>query len=152
MVELGDQFVGLADVQVQLVGQLALAHAVHQPQANGLGRLAANACHVGHHLVKVRIRVFPISVYHYIGPRQIQEACIVDQQSRFLRTKVIGCPKLTFLRQEQVAHHWANDFVAGGHLLEVGVGHGQPSCNRAPIVTAHLVDVWVDASCLGAEL
>ena len=41
--------------------------------------------------------------------------------------------------------------MAGRNLLQVGVGHGQAAGDRAAIIGAHLIDVRMDASCLGAE-
>jgi len=79
LVERGDELAGLIQGQVQAVGQLGFAHAVHQPQADGLGGLALDAGQVGDHLVEVRVRIFPICVGHLLGPGQVQQCGIVNQ-------------------------------------------------------------------------
>ena len=58
----------------------------------------------------------------------------MDKQAWFLGTEVVGGPELAFFWQEQRADHRADDFMAGGNLLQIGVGHGQTSGDGAPII------------------
>ena len=59
---------------------------------------------------------------------------------------------MPFFGQEEAAYHRADDLVPGGNLLEVGVGHGEPAGDGAPVIRAQLVDVWVDAAVVFAEV
>ena len=145
LVKGGDQLAGLVQGKLQAVGELGLAHAIHQAQADGLGSLALDAGHVRDHLVKVGIGVIPIRLGHLFCPRQVQQRGVVDQQSRLLRGEVVCRPKLVLLRQEQASHQRPDHLVARGHLLQVGVGSRQPACDRAAVLVAHLVEVGVDA-------
>ena len=65
-VERGDQLAGLVQGQVQTRCKLGFAHAVHQPQADGLGSLAFYVVHVGHHLVEVRVGVVAVGLRHLL--------------------------------------------------------------------------------------
>ena len=139
-------------MQSQLTGQLCFAHAVHQAQTNGFGGFAFDGSHVGHHLVKVGVGVIAVCVHHPVRTRQVQEACIVHQEARFLGTEVICCPQFALLRQEERTHHGADDFVAGRNLLQVGVVHRQPPSDGAAVIVAHLVHVRMNPASLFAEV
>ena len=87
--EAGDQLIGFTQRQVQARGQLVLAHAVHQAQADRLGRLASEPGHVRNHLVEVGVGVVVVGIDHGAGTGQAQEAGIVHQEARLLRAEVV---------------------------------------------------------------
>ena len=89
LVEFFDQFAGLVAGHLQLIGELALTHAVHQPKPHCFGLFTIDVGHIGHHLVKVRVGVVRIGLDNGIGARQAQEACIVNQEPWFLSREVI---------------------------------------------------------------
>ena len=151
-VEGADQLAGLVHGQVQLLRQLCFAHAVHQPQANGLGSFAFDAGHVGDHLVEVGVGVVAVGLGHLLRAGQAQEGGVVHQEARLLGAEVVGRPHVAVLGEEQTTDHGADDLVARGHLLQVGACSRQAARDGAAVFIAHLVKVGVHAAVLGAVL
>ena len=76
--ELANDFCCFCVRQAKLASHFQLSHAVHQPQADRLGLLAANGCHVCHGLVEVCLGVVAVGVSCFFGPGQLQETRVMN--------------------------------------------------------------------------
>ena len=132
-----------------MVGQLALAHAVHDAKVHDLGLLAADPRDVRHHLVQVHIlRVVPLDdVIDHRMPDSVRKARgPMDQQPRLLRRIVVRPPAASFLGQKQSTDQGLDLWVTGRDLLEVWTRRREPARHRAAIVAPQLVELAVDAA------
>ena len=74
------------------------------------------------------------------------------QEPWFLGREVTRGPHVALFWKEQAADHGADDFMAGRDLLQVWLGHGQSSGNRAAVIRTHLVHMGVNSPGFLAEL